>query len=1208
MIDRRKLTDHLRRLVRRLEDDVKEHAQAVPEVDQRLRGEHRRARDAGRTGQAFEGWRDEQITLSAVAWVLACVFVRFCEDNGLVAEPRLAGSGDRLEAALDTTRHHFQLHPGDSDREYLLWVFAEAGRLPGMSELLDESHSSMRELPISVDGASELLGFWRSTDPQSGALIHDFTDAERGTRFLGDLYQDLSEAARKRYALLQTPVFVEEFILDRTLDPAIEEFGLRETTLIDPACGSGHFLLGAFDRLVALWRDREPGTNVRQLCQEVLDRIAGVDVNPFATAIARFRLLVAALNVCEIAELRGAPDFKVHVATGDSLLHGHAPGQLPGADGEWARPEHQHFYEVEDAAKLRQILDRRYAAVVANPPYITPKDAALRDAYRARYHETCHGKYALSVPFMERLFDLSEQANGACPAGFVGQITSNSFMKREFGKPLVEKFLVERELTHIIDTSGAYIPGHGTPTVIMIGRARLPVGQDVRGVLGIRGEPSTPADPARGEVWSEIVRLLDQPGKEGTYVSVEEVDRRRLAKHPWSLQGGGATDVQVAIEFAATGRLHVAARSIGITSFTLEDDFFLLPRDAARRKMIEPELLRPMVEGDSLRNWLMSEVQLAVFPYLADFSVTDLEAAPRAARHLWPGRTNLAKNKMFGAKTKVEAGLAWWEYGRLTADKLRTPLAITFAFVATHNHFILDRAGKVFNRSAPVIKLPDGASEKDHLALLGPLNSSAGCFWMKQVFFNKGSTVDQHGARQTTVPFEDFYEHDGTKLKQFPLPAERPVELTRTLEEASQALAHVLPSAVVEAAPPTAARLRAARDEWQRLRRRMIALQEELDWRCYHLYGLLDDDLTIPIDQAPEIELGERAFEIALARRMAAGETETRWFERHGSTPITEIPDHWDADYRRLVERRLEAIEANTAIRLVERPEYKRRWQTDGWEAMEHAALRSWLLDRLESQVAWPEVLLVSAAALADRMLGDADFDAASTLFAGEDADPARIVGDLLAEESVPYLAALRYTASGIEKRTVWERTWELQRAEDAIDALTALPDDDPGYLSPERAERRKRDEVGTIDVPPKYRPADFASGTYWRQRGKLDVLKERFTSYPDAGADGSPLYGWAGWDHAQRAQALAGRIVAAQESDGFAAVRLAPMLAGLLELLPWLRQWHGEIDPAYGMPLSAFYETLLDERTRAIGLTEDELRAWRPPAPTRGRRRKVAA
>ncbi len=61
----------------------------------------------------------------------------------------------------------------------------------------------------------------------------------------------------------------------------------------------------------------------------------------------------------------------------------------------------------------------------------------------------------------------------------------------------------------------------------------------------------------------------------------------------------------------------------------------------------------------------------------------------------------------------------------------RTPLSIAFAFVATHNHFVLDRGGKVFKQSAPVIKLPAGATKAEHLGLLGLLNSSTACFWMK---------------------------------------------------------------------------------------------------------------------------------------------------------------------------------------------------------------------------------------------------------------------------------------------------------------------------------------------------------------------------------------------------------------------------------------------------------------------------------------------
>ena len=90
-------------------------------------------------------------------------------------------------------------------------------------------------------------------DPDTGRVVHDFSDPAHGTRFLGDLYQDLSESRTKRYALLQTPEFVEEFILDRTLTPAIETFGYRVVRLIDPTCGLGPLPARRVPRLFALW-------------------------------------------------------------------------------------------------------------------------------------------------------------------------------------------------------------------------------------------------------------------------------------------------------------------------------------------------------------------------------------------------------------------------------------------------------------------------------------------------------------------------------------------------------------------------------------------------------------------------------------------------------------------------------------------------------------------------------------------------------------------------------------------------------------------------------------------------------------------------------------------------------------------------------------------------------------------------------------------
>jgi len=91
--------------------------------------------------------------------------------------------------------------------------------------------------------------------------------------------------------------------LDRTLEPAIREFGHERVTMIDPACGSGHFLLGGFARLLRDWQRFAPGLPPAEQAQRALDAIAGVDLNPFAVEIARFRLLVAALRAADVRQL-----------------------------------------------------------------------------------------------------------------------------------------------------------------------------------------------------------------------------------------------------------------------------------------------------------------------------------------------------------------------------------------------------------------------------------------------------------------------------------------------------------------------------------------------------------------------------------------------------------------------------------------------------------------------------------------------------------------------------------------------------------------------------------------------------------------------------------------------------------------------------------------------------------------------------------------
>lgn len=1185
MIQAKTLLADLQRQQKALEADLRKQAKTVDEIQQPLKAEYASAREAERTADTYNAWLEAQITQAAVAWLLGCVFVRLCEDNRLIPTPLLSGPGDALRHAGDAMRDYYRAEPLHNARHYLKHCFEQLASYPALRSLFDPAHNPLYRLWPSVDGAQALVNFWQKRDPDTGVLLHDFTDAALDTRFLGDLYQDLSEAARKRYALLQTPDFVEAFILDRTLEPAIQTFGLDGLRMIDPTCGSGHFLLGGFSSLLAHWQRERPDLDARDHVQRALASVHGVDLNPFAVAIARFRLLVAALSACGINRLADAPAWQFNVTAGDALLHGprRGDGEIPLEDQDAAQ-RYGFAFAAEDIGEINRILGQHYHAVVGNPPYITVPDKALNTLYRARY-TTCYRKYSLGVPFTERFIQLAVLATDQQAAGYVGLITTNSFMKREFGKLLIKEYLPRQDLTHVIDTSGAYIPGHGTPTVILLARHRRPAGEMLRAVLGIRGEPRAPEVPADGLVWRSIVDFVDQPGSENDFVSSTDIQRDRLATHPWSLQGGQAPAVLQAIAASTARNLGESATSIGFGAITGDDDFFILPPCVASRVGGELER-RELIIGDAIRDWGESPDEQALYPV----GTASVSENSNFLKFAWPFRTNL-KNTLYFGQVKADRGIRWFDYVYWSPEKL-SGMSITFAFVATHNHFVLDRGGKVFKQSAPVIKLPAGASEDEHLGLLGLLNSATACFWMKQVFYNKG---------QGDPIWADRYEHDGTKLKGLPLPATHPVDLARNMDKLATQRSQHLPGAVTQELPLSRDDLNAHKDAAAELLARMIALQEELDWWSYAAYGLMDDELTFD-GTPPAVKLGERAFEIVLARRMAAGEVSTTWFTRHGSTPITELPAHWPDDYRARVQQRIDAIEASPWIRLLERPEYKRRWNQPSWEDLEQAALHDWLADRLESPEYWPDTAMRSVAELAQRAETDADWMAVGRVYTGEPGFAVEpLVRTLVEEASVPALAALRYKPSGLQKHADWRATWNKQRQEDAIDAQVAAEnpqrdeESDEAWqerIAPLQAER-KQQEIGDIPVPPKYAKADFARGSYWPLRGKLDVPKERFFSVP--AASGDALYGWAGWHAADRVAALSAAYIHADTQAGWDFDDLMPLLVAIHEQLPWVHQWHGEVVPDYGMSLGDFFDGWLGTELQRHGASTQTLEQWAP-------------
>ena len=136
---------------------------------------------------------------------------------------------------------------------------------------------------------------------------------------------------------------------------------------------------------------------------------------------------------------------------------------------------------------------------------------------------------------------------------------------------------------------------------------------------------------------------------------------------------------------------------IGSGAVPREDDAYILGSGALLRHHIPGAQRLPFVEGDTVRDYSISNPSMALWPY--DASTLTAFASQEALRLLWPGRAVLRGRVAYG-QTQIERGLEWFEYSMFFRNRFKVNL-IVFAFVATQNHFALDRGGKIFKHWRP---------------------------------------------------------------------------------------------------------------------------------------------------------------------------------------------------------------------------------------------------------------------------------------------------------------------------------------------------------------------------------------------------------------------------------------------------------------------------------------------------------------------------
>ena len=325
------LTRALQPVVSSLFDDMRDRLHADDARVAQWRDEYDATKGAHRTAMTFSQWEEDQLQQAAASWVLTTVFVRFIEDNGLFGERWSMISGRTEEArriARDNEDKFYAANPSEGYRGYLQHVFSALAEVDATKGLIDQ-HAALHLMEPSDAGARQIMDFWRAVD-DDGKLEHAPVDPGAvdplSTRFLGDMYEELSVYAQKKWALKQTPDFVEKFILRRTLVPALGERPLKGFTMIDPTCGSGHFLIGAYELLLDRWAREAPARDAAWRAVEASKAIHGVDINPFAVSISRFRLMVQFMRAADETRLNGQlPEPEFTVLSGDSLYWG--PGQ-----------------------------------------------------------------------------------------------------------------------------------------------------------------------------------------------------------------------------------------------------------------------------------------------------------------------------------------------------------------------------------------------------------------------------------------------------------------------------------------------------------------------------------------------------------------------------------------------------------------------------------------------------------------------------------------------------------------------------------------------------------------------------------------------------------------------------------------------------------------------------------------------------------------
>ncbi len=630
--------------------------------------------------------------------------------------------------------------------------------------------------------AEPLVDMVRGLHQRLDQTRYDF--AAIGVDILGTVYEQYltaaqAERARKKLqGIHYTPRFVVRYITRNTLGKALTAAharggiqAARQLRVLDPACGSGSFLIAAFDELNDWLRQNDPALrDDAQRYQHILrENLFGVDLDAQAVAVTRLNLWLRAVERRE--KLPEIPNIR----------HGNS---LVDTQFDWER----------EFAKV--CASGGFDVVVGNPPYVRQEalSAEFKEYARRRYR-CYHGRADLYVYFYERAHELLRAD------GHFGFISSNKFMRANYGKKLRQYLLETARLEEIVDLSG------------------LPVFKDVAVDSAIVITQKADSRPEKQEFLYTAVQELPADDLAAA-VNAHGIilDERSLQGENWALAPAEDMEILSQIKGGGGGTLPLA-EYIGETKIRrgltvgLNEAFTI---EAGTRERIlrqnpqSAQFIHRVLRGkDILRYHLSDELRYLINIPKGWTQGNCGDANPEEymnAKH--PALMKYLEPFAEQAQDRQDKGDFWWELRACAYLAEFQKTKIVYTDISEDNRFTLDRKQCHLLNSAYLIPT-------DSPYLLGILNSQLILF----AFRHSSSTLGSGGLRW-------IYQHV-SHLPIVPAAAEDPQRQT-------------IEAAVREAltlAPRRGAALPGSQEGLD-LDRRLAQLDDEIDEAVFALYGL----------------------------------------------------------------------------------------------------------------------------------------------------------------------------------------------------------------------------------------------------------------------------------------------------------------------------------------------------------------------------------